>query len=72
MDRRFMYMKNFVPKRLSAPALGCIHGYYDNIHISLKRLGQSNPKFGASLGRGNVSLYKWSWSHAQDGCHGYK
>ena len=27
---------------------------------------------GASLGRGNESLYKWSRSHAQDGRHCYK
>ena len=35
----------------------------------LKLLGQS---CGASLGRGNDSLYKLSRSHDQDGCHGYK
>ena len=34
----------------------------------LKSLGQSKPNScGASLGRGNESLYKWSRSHDQDG-----
>ena len=27
---------------------------------------------GASLEKGNESLYKWSRSHDQDGHHGYK
>ena len=33
---------------------------------------QSQTLCGASLGRGNESLYKWSRSHDQDGRHGYK
>ena len=33
---------------------------------------QSQTVCGASLGRGNESVYKWSRSHAQDGRHGYK
>ena len=33
---------------------------------------QSQTSCGASLGRGNESLYKWSRSHDQDGHHGYK
>ena len=33
---------------------------------------QSQTSCGASLGRGNESLYKWSRSHDQDGRHGYK
>ena len=36
--------------------------------FSLKPL-QSQILCGASLGRGNQSLYKWSRSHDQDGCH---
>ena len=27
---------------------------------------------GASLGRGNKSLYEWLRSHDQDGCHDYE
>ena len=51
-----------------------IHVYDQNIQTpsSLKLLGQSKPNFlGASLGRGNESLYKWSRSYDQDGRHGY-
>ena len=33
---------------------------------------QSQTLCGASLERGNESLYKWSTSHDQDGRHGYK
>ena len=33
---------------------------------------QSQTLCGSSLGRGNESLYKWSWSHDKDGHHGYK
>ena len=76
MDRIFMFF-NFVPRGLSAPApVGYIHVYDHNIQTSspLKALGQSKPNYicGASLGRGNESLYKWSRSHDQDGRHGYK
>ena len=40
---------------------------------SLKPLGHQSQTFcGASLGRGNESLYKWSRSHDQDGRHNYK
>ena len=54
---------------------GYIHVYFHNNETSspLKRLAnQSQTLCGASLGRGNVSLYKWSRSHDQDGRHGYK
>ena len=43
----------------------------------LKPLGQLNSNFirillrGYSLGRGNESLLKWSWSHDQDGRHAH-
>ena len=33
---------------------------------------QSQTSCGASWGKGNKSLYKWSRSHDQDGRHGYK
>ena len=33
---------------------------------------QSQTSCGASLGRGNESLCKWSRSHDRDGHHGYK
>ena len=69
MDLRLMILKKFGPQ---APR--------DNIHVytsdiqrssSLKLLGQSKPILcGGSLRRGNENLYKWSWSHDQDGCHG--
>ena len=37
-----------------------------------KLLGRSKPNFcGASLGRGNESLYKWSRSRDQDGRHAH-
>ena len=40
---------------------------------SLKPLAnESQTSCGASLARGNESLYKWSRSHDQDGRQGYK
>ena len=38
----------------------------------IRLANQSQTSCGASLGRGNESLYKWSRSHDQDGRHGYK
>ena len=55
---------------------GCIHVYGHNIQTisSLKLLcqiaNQSQTLCGASLGRENENLYKWSI--LQDGHHGYK
>ena len=41
-------------------------------HLLRNRLAdQSQILCGASLGRGNQSLYKWSRSHDQDGRHGH-
>ena len=48
---------------------GYVHIYDHNIQtsFSLKPLGHSKPTlFGASLARGNESLYKWSMSYDQD------
>ena len=77
MDRRFMLMENFSPWGGCLPLpRGYIHVYDHNIQTSssLKPLGQnqSQTSCGASLGRGNESLYKWSRSHDQDGRHRYK
>ena len=38
---------------------------------SQKPPGQSKPNFIWSYGSGNESLFKWSWSHDQDGCHAH-
>ena len=32
---------------------------------------QTQISYGDSLGRGNESLFKWSWSHDQDGRHAH-
>ena len=42
-------------------------------HLLLRNrlANQSQILCGASLGRGNESLYKWSRSHDQDGCHAH-
>ena len=66
MDRKFMFMeKNLTPGGCLPRPWGYIHVYDHNIQTStsLKQL---------SLGRGNEILYKRSFSHDQDGCHGYK
>ena len=65
--------KHFGPRGLSAPAPGLIHVYDFNIQTSssLKPLDQSKLNF-MCLGKGNESLCKLSWSHDQDGSHGYR
>ena len=68
-------MENFSPGGCLPLLQGYIHVYDHNIQTSssLKPLGQIKAKLrGASLGRGNESLYKFSRSHDQDGRHGYK
>ena len=46
MDTRFMFMKLFVPRWLSAPARGYLHVYDHDIQTSsLKPLCQSDPNF---------------------------
>ena len=75
-----VYDHNIAYENILGPGVVCpcpcyIHVDNHNIQTasSLKPLGQSKPNFfGASLGRGNESLYKWSRSHDQDGRHGYK
>ena len=42
------------------------------IYDSEKKGPQGHSRSGASLGKGNESLYKWSGSHDKDGHHGYK
>ena len=76
MDRIFMFMNIFWPQGVFCPCPGAIYMYTTKI---LKHLvsgngfaNRSKTLCGASLGRGNENLYKWSMSHDQDGCHGYK
>ena len=48
-----------------------VFDYYFQTY-TLKPLGQSPPNlYGASLGRGNKNIYKWSRSHGQDGRHAH-
>ena len=67
IDKRFMMTEG----GLSIPAPGpCT--YINIIFKHLLRLlsaNQSLIKSGASMGKANDSLYKWSWSHVQDGRH---
>ena len=76
MDRRLMLMENFSPWGVVCPCPGAIYMYMTIIFKDLLLLNclanQSQTSCGASLGRGNESLYKWSRSHDQDGRHGYK
>ena len=73
MDRRLMLMENFSPWGGCLPLpRGYIHLYYHNNEASSPLANQSQTSYGAFLGRGKESLYKWSRSHDQDGCHGYK
>ena len=58
--------KYFGPRGCLPLSLGYIHVYDHNIEPS-----SSLKPLGASLGRENESLYKWSRSHDQDGRHGY-
>ena len=38
-------------------------------HLWISWANQNKISYGASMGMGNESLFKWSWSHDQDGCH---
>ena len=72
MDRKFMFMKIFWTQGVVCP---CPRALYMYMTIVLKHLlllaNQSQTLCGASLERGNESLYKWSRSNDQDGSHGY-
>ena len=72
MDRRLMVYENiFGPEGCLPLPRGYIHVYDHNIKIPPSRLAnRSQTLCGAFLGRVNESLYKWSRSHDQDGCHG--
>ena len=74
MDRKFMFMKIFWAQGVVCP--GAIYMYMTIIfkHFLHRNCiaNQSQTSCGASLERGNESLYKWSRSHDQDGRHGYK
>ena len=44
----------------------------DKTYLSLGLLSPlTQISYGDSLGWGNKSLFKWSWSHDQDGRHAY-
>ena len=75
MNRKFMFMKIFWAQGVVCPCPGAIYMYMTIIfkHLLRNRLAnQSQTLCGASLERGNESLYKWSRSLDQDGRHGYR
>ena len=75
MDRIFMFVKIFWAHGVVCPCPGAIYMYLTKIfkHLLWKRLAnQSQTLCGASLERGNESLYGWSRSHDQDDGHGCK
>ena len=52
----------------------CLPSVHQHFQTSppLKPLHQFNSfYYGYSLGRGNENLFKWSWSHYQDGRHAH-
>ena len=56
------------------PSVVCRPSVRPQFHTSspLKPLGQTNSNFiWRILGHGNESLFKWSWSHDQDGRHAH-
>ena len=73
IDWIILLMKKIDPRGLSAPAPGlytCIWPPFSNIFWN-RLANQSQILCGASLGRGNESLYKWTRSHDQDGRHAH-
>ena len=76
MDLRLMILKKFGPQGSVCSHPGAIYMYITVIFKDLLLLNclanQSQTLCGGSLRRGNENLYEWSWSHDQDGCHGYK
>ena len=80
MDRRFMFMKIFWAQGVVCPCPKMNESLYKCMYMTiifkhLLRDGlakQSQTLCGASLGKVNESLYKWSRSHDQDGRHGCK
>ena len=76
MDRKFMFMIIFWAQGVVCPCHGAIYMYMTKIFkhlLHLNRLANQNQTFfGVFSGRVNESLHKQSWSHDQDGHHGYK
>ena len=78
MDRRFMFIKIFWLRWLSAPVPGAIYMYmymtkiFKHLLLRNRSANQSKTLCGASSGRGNESLFNWSRSHDLDGRQGYK
>ena len=68
--------KYFGPRGVVCPCPGTIYMYmtiiFKQLFLRNCLANQSQTLCGASLGRGNESLYKWSRSRDQDGHHGYK
>ena len=75
IDWIILLMKNIWPKGVVCPCPRAIYLYMTTIFKHLlhwnRLANQSQILCGASLGRGNKSLYKWSRSHDQDGRHAH-
>ena len=75
IDWIILLMKNIWPQGVVCPCPGAIYLYMTTIFKHLlhwnRLANQSQILCGASLGRGNESLYKWSRSHDQDGRHAH-
>ena len=75
IDWTILLMKNIWPQGVVCPCPGAIYLYMTTIFKHLlhwnRLANQSQILCGASLGRGNESLYKRSRSHDQDGRHAH-
>ena len=75
IDWIILLMKKIWPQGVVCPCPGAIYLYMTTIFKHLlhwnRLANQSQILCGASLGRGNESLYKWSRSHDQDGHHAH-
>ena len=75
IDWIILLMKKNWPQGVVCPCPGAIYLYMTTIFKHLlhwnRLANQSQILCGASLGRGDESLYKWSRSHDQDGRHAH-
>ena len=75
IDWIILLMKKIWPQGVVCPCPGAIYLYMTTIFKHLlhwnRLANQSQILCGASLGRGNESVYKWSRSHDQDGRHAH-
>ena len=64
---RWVFSIPLTPASLVLPSVNI----FKHLLLWNHRANQTQISYGDSLGWGNESLFKWSWSHDQDGSHAH-